>query len=166
MAISPAKKTIPLESAADPVARLEQWRQTQGSPILERPAAPLLDDARRGPTLGRELPAAVYISVIAAYAWLGLVAWVAFGRGASTDLELGIASVVVLIMLGLPAVIFHLAWTRAQTAPSSRYAEPPSRLDTATGELRAGEAWLQILIIPAALAFAATLIGIVYWIVV
>ena len=37
-----------------------------------------------------------------------------------------------------------------------------SRVDTATGSLSGAEAWLQILIIPLVMAFAAVAIGAVY----
>lgn len=159
---------------AEPIERLrrlevQQHRATQTPPAIgasDSPHARPADDIVQGPTLGRELPVGVYLAIVGAYAWILLVAWFAFDRGTEAGLNLGIVSVILVLLLGLPAIIFHLAWTRLNaTSPDTRNAYWAD-LDTATGALPPREAWVQILIIPGALAIAAALIGAVYLIVV
>ena len=111
---------------------------------------------------GREFPRAVFLSVAVAYAWMMLAAWVAFGRGIEPDFELGFASLILVIGLGLPFLIFrtarrHMPWDKLTTA-----AFLSGNVDTATGPMPGRQAWAEVLIITAALALAATLIGIVY----
>lgn len=162
---------------ADAVKRLGGWLQQQrrssGDQTPGQQSAAEVnpsDESRdeRGPTLGRELPFGVYLTVIGAYAWLLLVSLVAFAKGTEVDLTLGISGVILLLLLGLPAITFHLAWSRSRSETEHRdwYGFMTSKLDTWTGSLPAGEAWVQILIIPGSLALAATMIGLVYWIVV
>jgi hypothetical protein len=173
----------------DPRARLRRWLERQHRASAKQTAADQLSpEARRseteatlaprageptyardeehGPTLGRELPAGVYLSVIGGYVWLALVSWLAFGKEGDVALALAIASVLILVMLGLPTIAFALAWSRSRSEGEDWYSFFEKKLDTATGPLPARQAWLQILIVPGALALAATLIGIVYRIVV
>lgn len=116
-------------------------------------------DGRSGPPLGGELPAGVYLSVIAAYAWMALMAWVAFGGGREIDLELAVMTLIFIMLFGLPLIAFRTAHARLH-APWPRLDHfLSSSVDTATGRLTAAQAWVQILVIPVSLAFAATLIG-------
>jgi len=109
--------------------------------------------------LGREFPAAVYISVIAAFAWVLLASWLAFGSNADADLDLGIATTLGVIFFALPLIIRRVAATRAATERTKLHTFLFSSVEIATGRLTGAEAWPQILIIPAALALAALLIG-------
>ncbi len=147
---------------APPMERLERWRQEQQQQASAQ--TPPVDSDERGPTLGRELPFGVYLSVVGAYVWLVIVSWVAFAKGADVDINLGIVVVIFLLLLGLPTIAFHLAWShqKGSAAPGRDFSW--SKIDTATGALSGNEAWVQILIIPGALALAATMIGLVYWI--
>jgi hypothetical protein len=56
----------------------------------------------------------------------------------------------------------HTALRDAAPAPANMAEFLKSQVDTWTGAMPAGEAWLEMLLIPAALALAATLIGFVY----
>lgn len=70
-----------------------------------------------------------------------------------------------LVFLALPALIYVTA--RHHLAANTRHVDEflDSEVDTATGLLTGREAWFQILLIPAALALAAGLIGAVHAIV-
>jgi hypothetical protein len=113
--------------------------------------------ATRAP--GAEFPGAVYVSVIAAFAWIVLSSWLAFGTGAEADLGLGIATVLGLVFFALPVIMFKTAARRFD--PQRRRLDDflGSQVETATGSLTGSEAWLQVLAIPLVLAFAAVVIG-------
>jgi hypothetical protein len=108
---------------------------------------------------GAELPWFVYASAAAGYAWTMIAAWIAFGRGGESLFALSVATVLICVFLALPLLIYatavrHLGYPRRR---EGRFLASP--MDTATGELPAAEAWLQIVLIPAALGVAATAIG-------
>jgi hypothetical protein len=110
------------------------------------------------------LPATVYIFVIAAYSWMLGAAWYAFDRDTDTGLVLGIASVLAVVFFG---ILVAMRKTAAPRLPKSRQTAQglrivTARVETATGTLPAWEAWIEVLLIPFALAIAATLIGAVY----
>jgi hypothetical protein len=108
---------------------------------------------------GAEFPAAVYLSVIAAFAWIVLASWLAFGAGAEADLGLGIATVLGLVFFALPIIMFKTA-ARHFSAERQRLDDfLGAPVDTATGTLTGSQAWLQVLVIPLTLAFAAIAIG-------
>jgi hypothetical protein len=74
-------------------------------------------------------------------------------------LALAIAVVLAVVFFALPIIIRQVA---AANSPARR--DMPrdflaSRVEIATGPLRGSSAWLQVLLIPLALALAATLIG-------
>ncbi|MFM9939336.1 MAG: hypothetical protein ACKVP7_07560 [Hyphomicrobiaceae bacterium] len=119
-------------------------------------------DVRHGPPLGRELHAAVYVSVAAAYGWMLLAAWIAFGKVGRPDFDLAIATVILLMFLALPFIGFRISWAHSHERRPSWVEFLSSTIDTATGPLSAGDAWIQILIVPGSLALAATLIGFAY----
>ncbi len=110
---------------------------------------------------GTDFNAAVYRSVLAAYAWMLLAAWIAFGRAGHIDFILAIVTIFLIIFFGIPAVMVGtgIRRTRGQQRRDRKF--PGTQVDTATGPLPASEAWVQILIIPLSLALAATLIGLV-----
>lgn len=111
---------------------------------------------------GGELPKAVYRTVFAAYLWMLIAAWIAFGTHATADINLGIATVVMAVFTAIPWLIYVTATHHKPAHSENAVHFVASRLDTATGSLSGGEAWLQIAIIPLALAIAATAFGLVY----
>jgi hypothetical protein len=111
---------------------------------------------------GSEFPTVVYLSVAAAFAWMLGAAWLAFGTNIGTDLDLTMVTVLGTVFLAIPAAMHHTAATRYSFAPKPMAGFLSSQVDTATGWMPAGQAWLEVMLIPAALALAATLIGGVY----
>jgi hypothetical protein len=111
---------------------------------------------------GVEFPVAVYVSVIGAFGWILLASWFAFGSGTEADLSLGIATVLGIVFFALPIIMYEVgaARFRAEHQRLDDFLGAP--VETATGALTGAQAWLQILIIPLTLAFAAILIGAVH----
>lgn len=108
---------------------------------------------------GAELPTFVYVSIAAAFAWIMGASWLAFARGMDADLALGIAVVLAIVFFALPVIVRHVAVADTRNRPKMTDDFLSMPVETATGPLRGSGAWLQILIIPLALALAATLIG-------
>jgi hypothetical protein len=130
-------------------------------PAVEAPP-PSDEQAARsnyGTVPGAELPVAVYISVFAAFAWIVLASWLAFANDADADLALGIAGVLTVVFFALPVLIHLTATAHPRTRRERAHGFRASRVETATGTLSGASVWLQIMLIPAALALAATLIG-------
>jgi hypothetical protein len=125
--------------------------------IPERPE----DDYRSGygSVPGDEFPAAVYRSIVIAFGWMMLAAWLAFGGATGTNLDLAIATVLFVVFLGLPITMYRTARNRLQRQRTIPKEFLSSRVDVATGSLSGREAWLEVILIPVALALAATLIG-------
>jgi hypothetical protein len=111
---------------------------------------------------GSEFPSAVYISVVAAFAWMLAAAWVAFGSSTATDLDLAMVTVLGTVFIGIPAAMHHTAATRFRSTPKRMAGFLSTHVDTWTGTMPAGQAYLEMMLIPTALALAATLIGGVY----
>lgn len=120
------------------------------------------NDSANNDLPGGELPVAVYRTVLAAYVWMMLAAWIAFGAHATADINLGIATVVMVVFTAIPCLIYVTATHHKSAGQESTQHFVSSQLDTATGWLSGREAWLQIAIIPLALAVAATAFGAVY----
>jgi len=112
-----------------------------------------------GSVPGAEFPAFVYVSVLAAFAWILLASWVAFARGADADLALAVAIVLGIVFFALPIIVRRVAvaHSRPEREPAQDFLSAP--VEIATGPLPGASAWLQVLLIPLALALAATLIG-------
>ena len=108
---------------------------------------------------GDEFPAAVYRTVVFAFVWMMLAAWLAFGGAAGTDLDLAIATVLCTVFLGIPILLYRTARNRLQRTNQNSKQFLESRVDIATGTISGTEAWLEVILIPIALALAATLIG-------
>ena len=108
---------------------------------------------------GDEFPPAVYQSVAIAFGWMMLSAWLAFGGTTGTDLDLAVATVLCAVFLALPIVMHRSASSRLDRSSQSVGQFLVSRVDTWTGLISGPEAWLQVILIPAGLALAATLIG-------
>jgi hypothetical protein len=111
---------------------------------------------------GGEMPRSVYITVWAAFAWLIFSAWLTFGVGRESDFVLGFSTLLFLIFLGLPLLIFVTAGRHKKAKQETLRHFMTHKVDTATGSLTGRQAWVQIAVIPVALALAATLIGLVY----
>lgn len=111
---------------------------------------------------GEEFPAGVYFSVIGAFAWMIGISWLAFASRDGVDLDLTMVTVLALVFFAIPLAMHHTAARSATLLPARMAAFLNSQVDTWTGEMPAGQAWLEVLLIPAALAVAATLIGFVY----
>ena len=113
-----------------------------------------------GSVPGAEFPVAVYASVFAAFAWIVVASWLAFAGDGDADLALGFAGVLTIVFFALPVLVrlTAMAHARRDQEPDGDFLS--SRVETATGSLTGASAWLQVLLIPAALALAATLIGV------
>ena len=112
-----------------------------------------------GSVPGGELPAVVYQSILAAYAWVLIAAWLAFGGTGSVDLDLAVGTALAMVFFSVPIILYKSADLRSRVPKLGLDRFLSSRFDTATGSLSGGEAWAQILLIPLVLAIAATLIG-------
>ncbi len=144
-------------------------RAIDGVTNRENPAAAEPEKAERngvnvrsnyGAVPGAELPVAVYASVFAAFIWVVVAAWIAFANDADADLALGMAVVLTVVFFALPVLIRLTANSHANTTGDGKQDFLASPVETATGTTLTGaSAWLQIVLIPAALALAATLIG-------
>ncbi|WP_295557084.1 hypothetical protein [uncultured Hyphomicrobium sp.] len=111
---------------------------------------------------GGELPRAVYRTVGAAFAWMMLAAWLAFGTAREADFTLAFASLLFLVFFGVLLFIVTTA-RHHMTAPRETLDHfLQSDVDTASGPLPGRAAWIEIAVIPLALALAATAIGLVF----
>jgi hypothetical protein len=137
-----------------------------GADRAHRPTAgPSSSDSREPPRSGygsvpgAELPSFVYVSVLVAFAWVMLASWLAFARAGYAPLAIGVAIVLGIVFFALPVIVHHVAvvHSRPKREPVHEFLSAP--VETETGRLSGASAWLQVLIIPLALALAATLIG-------
>jgi hypothetical protein len=108
---------------------------------------------------GAEFPAFVYVSVLAAFAWIVLASWLAFATDMDAALSLGFVVVLGIVLFALPIIMREVAAANARKKHETTGDFLSAPVETATGPLRGSSAWLQVLIIPLALALAATLIG-------
>lgn len=108
-----------------------------------------------------EFPNAVYISVTAAFVWMILVACIVFGSGGQPVIP--VALVTFILALVVAFVLFNRLGKRRQTdrkEPLNRFLS--AEVNIATGSVSGREAWIEVAIIPVALALAATLLAIIY----
>jgi hypothetical protein len=108
---------------------------------------------------GAELPPFVYLSVLAAFAWVMLASWLAFARDGDAALALAVAIVLGIVFFALPIVVHRVAVAHSSAGHERAHDFLSAPVETATGPLPGAGAWLQVLLIPLALALAATLIG-------
>src|SRR5438552_18960119 len=64
------------------------------------------------PLPGSEFPTALYLFIMAAYIWMLGAAWYAFDRDTDAGLALGIASVLAVVMFGIPMAMRKTAAPR------------------------------------------------------
>jgi len=142
-------------------------RQTSkpGAGSLSSDARPGDEFSAHGRLPGVEFPKAVYRSVVAAFGFILLASWAAFGGGEDSDLALGFASVLTIVFFAVPIIMRKTAAAHSDDKLTALPEFLRSPVEIATGTLIGAEAWLQVLIIPLALAFAAAAIGAVYVIV-
>ena len=142
---------------------------TQAEAGAERPAAPPPDRPMTkaaaplpGALPGSELPTTVYWAIVLLYLWMALAAWFAFGGERGVDLNLVVVSVLGTVFLGIPIIMYLAAAARVPVSRPQSKGFLSARFDTATGEMSGAQALLQLLLVPVALAVAATLIGAVH----
>lgn len=145
-----------MERASDTVANSEKSTVAEPEKAESGGVDGRLND---GAVPGAELPVAVYGSVFVAFIWVVVAAWIAFANDADADLSLGMAGVLTIVFFALPVLVRLTANAHANTVRDKKQDFLASRVETATGTLTGASAWLQVLLIPAALALAATLIG-------
>jgi len=129
---------------------------------LPSDGAPADSAAEASRVPGVEFPAVVYLSVVAAFAWILLASWLAFGVDTEADLGLSIATVLGIVFFALPILMYRTATHRFRVQRQRLDDFLRSPVDTATGQLTGSQAWLQVLVIPLTLAFAAIAIGAVH----
>jgi hypothetical protein len=127
--------------------------------LLDDNAAPEQPRSGYGLVPGAELPGAMYLTALLAYVWMLTAAWLAFGSSEESDLNLGVVSVLTIVMFALPILIVRTATRRL----SKRSPNSSNLVGTATGDLPMSEACVQILLLPLALALAATAFGLTYY---
>ncbi|MFM9846141.1 MAG: hypothetical protein ACKVP3_03165 [Hyphomicrobiaceae bacterium] len=140
------------QAAADHVARGADHNVREGA---ETPRSSY------GQIPGEELPAVIYVSALLSFAGLLAAAWLLFDRNDEIGLDLMIATVLFTAMLGLPLLLARMVSRQTQAHSQRSGAAPSAHVEIYTGTLSIGEAWLQILLIPLAMAFAAVAIGVV-----
>src|SRR5262245_13337883 len=84
---------------------------------------------------GAEFPTFVYVSVLVAFGWIMLAAWLAFARDMDAVLSLSIAVVLTIVFFALPIIIRHAAVTCSETKPQTNRDFLAAPVETATGPL-------------------------------
>ena len=107
---------------------------------------------------GAELPGSMYLTALLAYAWMLAAAWLAFGSSEESDLNLGVVTVLTIVICALPILIVRTAAARRSDQKAGS-----NIVGTATGDLPMAEACVQILLLPLVLALAATAFGLTYF---
>jgi hypothetical protein len=138
----------------DSATRAETWETTDASVGGQGEAR-----SDYGSVPGSEFPAALYMAVFAAFAWILAASWVAFAKDGDANLALTFVMVLAVVFFALPALVYVTAKHRAHPARKPEGDFLATRVEIATGTLTGANVWLQVLLIPAALALAATLIG-------
>src|SRR6185295_9615116 len=82
---------------------------------------------------GSELPPAVYLSVFAAFAWIIVASWIAFGNGGDAELALGMAGVLTIVFFALPLLVWLTAKSHSPAPSNERGDFLGSSVETATG---------------------------------
>ncbi|MGH6826989.1 hypothetical protein, partial [Methyloceanibacter sp.] len=107
-------------------------------------------------------PVAIEVALAAAL-WFIAVTWVSFARGAEVDWDLVVVTLFFIFFFAL----FLFTASRGLKDPRWRQRNTSfrefldSEVETATGPMRGREVLLEIAVMPVALAFAATVIGLI-----
>jgi hypothetical protein len=102
--------------------------------------------------------------ILGATAWFLIVTWISFARGGEVDLNLAVVILFFLFFLGL----FLLTSSFAVNDPRWRQRDTSfreflkSEVSTATGKMRGRDVLIEIATVPVSLAFAATVIGLIW----
>jgi hypothetical protein len=102
------------------------------------------------------------MSVLAVFAWVMLASWLAFARDTDAALALAMAVVLGIVFFALPIIVRRVAVAHSRPERGEEHDFLSAPIETATGPLPGASAWLQVLLIPLALALAASLIGATY----
>jgi uncharacterized membrane protein len=111
---------------------------------------------------GSEVPAGIYRLSWFAFVWMLFAAWIVFGRACGVDVDLVVVTIIVAVMSLLPMLVRKTACRHEADFETPSRGADATELETATGKLGNGEAYLQILLIPVALAVAASAFSLVY----
>jgi hypothetical protein len=147
----PSERRFVADKAPDDAADRERFSRPAGYELQPLP--------------GSEFPAGLYLVIFLAYGWMLGAAWYAFGQDTGTDLLLAMATVLAVVFFAIPMAMRKTARPRIaapQRSTAGRLRIATAHIETATGAMPAWHAWLEVLLIPVALAAAATLIGAAY----
>lgn len=111
---------------------------------------------------GSELPSGIYRLAWIAFAWMVMAAWIGFGREGGTDLDLAFVTIVILVLTALPMLARKTALRHKSDFDPAPTCVDEAELETTSGKLPNGEVYVQVLLIPVALAIAATAFAVVY----
>jgi hypothetical protein len=102
--------------------------------------------------------------VLAAALWFIAVTWVSFARGAEVDWDLVVVTLffIFFFALFLFTASYGLKDPRWRQRGTSFHEFLDSDVGTATGPMRGRDVLLEVAVIPVSLAFAATMIGLVW----
>lgn len=136
----------------------------QNHELIQTPTnarADMPEDQEHEVSLGTEVHGAVYLVAGLAYSWVLFVAWFAFGND-NAILNLSIVTVIFAVFMGVAGLAYGVAHAHLHKKLPSWDEFVGSKISVATGVISGWEAGLQIMIIPLALAVAATIFGIMY----
>jgi hypothetical protein len=152
----------PLKRVGDPTGEARE-------PSLAAPASveskPRISHVSTGDTslgsrrTGAELPAAMYRTIVAAYAWMRLVTWLDFSRTVEASWLASVAIVIGIVFFSIPFLLRRTNRALARAPQAGLEVFLHSDLETATGRLPGRDAYVQIITIPVCLALAATAFG-------
>lgn len=111
---------------------------------------------------GSEIPRGIYRVAWFSFLWMLFAAWIGFGHALGTNVDLLVVTIIVSVLSLLPMLVRRTARRHRTDFEAAPRGGDAVSLETATGRLGSGEAYLQILLIPVALAIAATAFSLVY----
>ncbi|MGO8800362.1 MAG: hypothetical protein ACLQJL_14905 [Roseiarcus sp.] len=145
-------QTTLIKRPAPPPDPTERRTEPAAEPVAPRDAG--VD--WRGPP-GGELHPAVYRSLLVAPIVIALASWLAFGRGGGVDLDLTMVCLVFGAFAAIPTLLYLAGGGARRQETLGQFVR--RRVETASGAMTGRQAWIEIALIPAALAIAAVLFG-------
>lgn len=135
------------------------------TPIEQAEASPVSADTREGqaPT-ETGVHTAVAVIAVGAALWFIAMSWLDFARGGEIDYLLAIVTLffVIFFTLFLLTASYSLHDPRWPLRDTSFREFLRAKVGTATGTMRGRDVLIEIALVPVSLAFAATLIGLVW----
>jgi hypothetical protein len=136
----------------------------QTAPVLakaqQRPAEPdQREPSAEFQRTGQELHPRVYKSVVVAFAWILVIARMAFGYSTEAAWLATVSILFGIVFFSIPIIMRRANRMRARWVKRDVEDFLTSNVEIATGRLPGWEAYLQIMIIPLSLAIAATILG-------